>query len=53
MNDRNDSPINGSNSQTRLKFLVGSAVGDGEYIRRPSAAHGEPAFCLCQMSRPK
>ena len=42
--DRNDFPINGSNSQTRVKSLVGPAVGDGESLRRPSVAHGEPAL---------
>ena len=25
-------------------FFVSPAVGDGEYLRRPSAAHGEPAL---------
>ena len=42
--DRNDFPINGSNSQTLVKSLVGPAVGDGESLRRPSVAHGEPAL---------
>ena len=42
--DRNDFPINGSNSQTLVKSLVGLAVGDGESLRRPSVAHGEPAL---------
>ena len=42
--DRNDLPINGSNSQTLVKSLVGPAVGDGESLRRPSVAHGEPAL---------
>ena len=31
--DRDDFLINGSNSQTRVKSLVGPAVGDGEYLR--------------------
>ena len=44
MTDRNDFPINGSNSQTQVKSLVGPAVGDGEFLRRPSATHGEPAL---------
>ena len=42
--DRKDFPINGSNSQTLVKSLVGPAVGDGESLRRPSVAHGEPAL---------
>ena len=42
--DQNDFPINGSNSQTRVKWLVGPAVGDGKSFRRPSAANGEPAL---------
>ena len=28
-----------------MKSLVSPAVGDGEYLRRPSAAHGQPALC--------
>ena len=36
--------LNGSNLQTRVKSLVGPAVGDGEYLRRPSVARGEPAL---------
>ena len=44
MTDRNDFLVNGSNSQTRVRSLVGPAVGDGEYLRRSSAAHGEPAL---------
>ena len=44
MTDRNDFPMNGSNSQTLVKSLVGPAVGDGESLRRPSVAHGEPAL---------
>ena len=44
MTDQNDFLVNGSNSQTRLKSLVSPVVGDGEYLRRPSAAHGEPAL---------
>ena len=42
--DRNDFPLNGSNSQTLVKSLVGPAVGDGESLRLPSVAHGEPAL---------
>ena len=42
--DRHDFPMNGSNSQTRVKSLVGPAVGDGESLIRPSVAHGEPAL---------
>ena len=44
MTDQNDFLINGSNSQTLVKSLVGHAVGDGEYLGLPSAAHGEPAL---------
>ena len=44
LTNRNNFPINGSNSQTRVKSLVGPAVGDGESLRRPSIAHGEPAL---------
>ena len=44
MTDRNEFPINSSNSQTLVKSLVGPAVGDGESLRRPSVAHGEPAL---------
>ena len=44
MTDQNGFLINGSNSQTRVKSLVGLAVGDGEYLRRPSVARGEPAL---------
>ena len=42
--DGNDFRINGSNSQTLVKSLVGRAVGDGESLKRPSVAHGEPAL---------
>ena len=44
MTDRNDFPINGSNSQTPVKSLVDPAVGDGESLRRPSVDLGEPAL---------
>ena len=30
-----------------MKSLVGPAVGDGGYTRRPSAAHSEPALRAC------
>ena len=42
--DRNDFPINGSNLQTRVKSLMGPAVGDGESLRRPSVADGKMAL---------
>ena len=42
--DRNKFLVNGSSSQTRVKSFVGPAVGDGESLRRPSAAQGEPAL---------
>ena len=45
--DGNDFSVNGSNSQTRVRSLLGPAVGDGEYLRRPSVAHGEPALRAC------
>ena len=54
MTDQNDFSINCSNSQTRVKSLVGPAVGDGEYLRRPFVAHGKPALAsLYQTARPK
>ena len=30
-----------------MKSLVGPAVGNGEYLMRPSVAHGEPALRTC------
>ena len=44
MTDRNDFLINGRNLQTRVKSPVDPAVGDGKYLRRPSAARGEAAL---------
>ena len=44
MTDQNDFLSNGSNSQTRRKSVVRSDVGNGEYLGRPSAAHGESAL---------
>ena len=34
-----------------MKLLVGPAVGDGEYSRRPSAGHDKPAFRACIESQ--
>ena len=42
--DRNDFPVSGSSFRTRVKSLVGPAVGNGEYLRRLSAGHGKPAL---------
>ena len=44
MTNRNNFPINGSNLKTRVKSLVGPAVGDGKFLKQPSVAHGEPAL---------
>ena len=44
MTNRNDFFINGNNLRTRVKSPVGPALGDGKYLRRPSAAHGKPAL---------